>query len=396
VTVRRPDTARQIFLLAGEPSGDMLGARLMRALHEQSPGLDFAGIGGPRMAEEGLRSLFPMDDLSLMGFAEILPHLPHLFMRMRETVAAIDRLQPDMVLTIDSPGFALRLQRRLAGRPLQRVHYVAPQVWAWRPGRARHLARDLDHLLALLPFEPPFFERYGLACSFVGHPIIEEAGQRGDGARFRRRHGLTADEPLLCLLPGSRQGEVDRHLPVLEGAVALLCRSFPDLRVVIPTLSGMASVLRERVGGWPAPALVLDERAERFDAYAASRVAIAASGTVSLEVALAGLPFVTIYRTGPLTAWLARRLISVPHVNLVNVILDRAVVPELLQKDCRADRIAEVAGSLIASEELRSTQRAALEAAAAQLGAASDLPPSQRAAERVLTVLRSHAPRRIP
>jgi lipid-A-disaccharide synthase len=396
VTAGRPDAARRIFLLAGEPSGDMLGARLMRALHEQSPDLTFAGIGGSRMGEQGLKSLFPMEELSLIGFAEILPHLPRLFQRMRETVAAIDRLQPDMVLTIDSPGFALRLQGRLDGRPLQRVHYVAPQVWAWRPGRARHIARELDHLLALLPFEPPFFERYGLECSFVGHPIIEEAGQRGDGGRFRQRHGLGGDEPLLCLLPGSRRGEVEQHLPVLEGAVALLRHSFPDLRVVMPTLPGMASLLRERVHSWPAPVLVLDERSERFDAYAASRVAIAASGTVSLEVALAGLPFVTIYRTGPLTAWLARRLISVPHVNLVNLILDRAVVPELLQKECRADLIAEAAGSLLAREDLRSTQRVALNAAAAQLGAGAELPPSRRAAERVLTVLRSHAPRRTP
>jgi lipid-A-disaccharide synthase len=394
VTVRGPDAARRIFLLAGEPSGDMLGARLMRALHERSPDVGFAGIGGSRMDEQGLKSLFPMEELSLMGFAEILPHLPRLFRRMRETVAAIDRLQPDMVLTIDSPGFSLRLQGRLDGRALQRVHYVAPQVWAWRPGRARQIARDLDHLLALLPFEPPFFERYGLACSFVGHPIIEEAGQRGDGGRFRQRHGLGGDAPLLCLLPGSRRGEVEQHLPVLEGAVTLLHHSFPDLRVVIPTLPGMASLLRERVSPWPTPVLVLGERSERFDAYAASRVAIAASGTVSLEVALAGLPFVTIYRTGPLTAWLAQRLISVPHVNLVNLILDRAVVPELLQKECRADRIAEVAGSLIAREDLRSAQRVALEAAAAQLGAGAELPPSQRAAERVLTVLRSHAPRR--
>jgi lipid-A-disaccharide synthase len=313
---------------------------------------------------------------------------------MRETVAATDRLKPDMVLTIDSPGFSLRLQRRLARLGLLRVHYVAPQVWAWRPGRARHLAHDLDHLLALLPFEPPFFERYGLPCSFVGHPIIEEAGHKGDGARFRRRHGLAEDEPLLCLLPGSRRGEVANHLPVLEGAVALLRHSFPKLRVVIPTLAGMAPALRERVGGWPVPTLVLEERAERFDAYAASRVAIAASGTVSLEVALASLPFVTIYRTSPLTAWLARRLISVPHVNLVNLILDRAAVPELLQKDCRADRIAEVAGSLIASAQLRSTQQAALEEAAARLGVAAELPPSQRAAEQVLTVLRSLPPRR--
>lgn len=380
--------ARRIFLLAGEPSGDMLGARLMQALNERTDGgIAFAGVGGSRMAGQGLDSLFPMDELSLMGFAEIVPHLPRLLARMRQTVAAIERLRPDMVLTIDSPAFSLRLQRRLAGHPLQRVHYVAPQVWAWRADRARRLARDLDHLLALLPFEPPFFERYGLACSFVGHPIIEEAGARGDGARFRRRHGLPDEAALLCLLPGSRRGEVSRHLPVLETAMARLGESVPGLRVVIPTLPGIAPMLHEPVGRWPVPALVVDGSTERFDAYAASRLAIAASGTISLELALAGLPFVTIYRTGPLTGWLARRLIRVPHVNLVNLILHRAAVPELLQEECRADRVAEVAASLMADESLRSAQQAALGEAAARLGATDELPPSRRAAERLLTLL---------
>lgn len=389
--------ARRIFLLAGEPSGDMLGARLMQALHERTDGgIAFAGVGGSRMTGQGLDSLFPMDELALMGFAEILPHLPRLVVRMRQTLAAIERFEPDMVLTIDSPGFSLRLQRRLAGHTFQRVHYVAPQVWAWRAGRARRLARDLDHLLALLPFEPPFFERYGLACSFVGHPIIEEAGARGDGASFRQRHGLPDDTVLLCLLPGSRRGEVSRHLPVLETAMSRLRQSIPGLRVVIPTLPGIAPMLREPVGRWPVPTLVVDGPTERFDAYAASRLAIAASGTISLELALAALPFVTVYRTGPLTGWLARRLIRVPHVNLVNLILHRSAVPELLQEECRADRIAEVAGSLMTDESLRSAQQAALGQAAEQLGATEELPPSRRAAERLLTILRPRASRRTP
>jgi lipid-A-disaccharide synthase len=385
----------QVFVLAGEPSGDMLGGRLLKALDEQAGDrFEFFGVGGPRMAERGLVSLFPMDELSLMGFAEILPHLPRLARRLRETVCEIRRRRPALVLTIDSPGFALRLQRRLGGLPMLRMHYVAPQVWAWRQHRAARLAGDVDHLLALLPFEPPFFERYGLSCSFVGHPITEEAGQRGDGARFRRRYEVAADAPLICILPGSRRSEVIQHLPLLGQAVAILWRRFSRLRVVLPTLGCLAPLVKQMVAGWRVPVLVLEDRCERFDAYAASWLAIAASGTVSLEAALARLPLITIYRTGPVTAWVARRLIRVPHVNLVNLILGRPAVPELLQEDCHPERIAATATRLLEDEELRVDQQAALAEAMARLGTADGRPPSQRAAARVLEVMADAQQRR--
>jgi lipid-A-disaccharide synthase len=380
----------RIFLLAGEPSGDMLGARLMRALRDQAGDrLDFFGVGGARMAEQGLSSHFPIEELSVMGFTEVLPHLPRLHRRLRQTAAEIARSRPDLVVTIDSPGFSLRLQRRLRRLATKRIHYVAPQVWAWRQDRASRLARDLDHLLALLPFEPPFFERFGLPCSFVGHPIVEEAGRAGDGARFRRRYDIPSDAPLLCLLPGSRRAEIGQHLPVLERAMTLLWRRFPRLRLVLPTLGGLAPVVQDLVARWDTPALVIEDRAERFDAYAASWLAIAASGTVALEVALAGLPMITIYRTGALTGWLARRLIRVPHVNLVNLILDRPAIPELLQEDCTPERISDTAAWLLDDPGLREEQTAALAEAAARLGASSDRPPSQRAAARVLDLLAS-------
>jgi lipid-A-disaccharide synthase len=380
----------RIFLLAGEPSGDMLGARLMRALRDQAGDrLEFFGVGGARMAEQGLTSRFPMGELSVMGFTEVLPHLPRLHRRLRQTVAEIARSRPDLAVTIDSPGFSLRLQRRLGPLATKRIHYVAPQVWAWRQDRASTLARDLDHLLALLPFEPPFFERFGLPCSFVGHPIVEEAGREGDGRHFRRRYDIPPDAPLLCLLPGSRRAEIGHHLPVLEHVVALLWRRFPRLRLVLPTLDGLAPVVRDLVARWDIPALVIEDRAERFDAYAASWVAIAASGTVALEVALAGLPMITIYRTGALTGWLARRMIRVPHVNLVNLILDRPAIPELLQEDCTPERIVDTAAWLLDDPGPREEQRAALAEAVARLGAAGDKPPSQRAAARVLDLLGS-------
>ena len=328
-----------------------------------------------------------MHELSSIGSTEILPASPRLWRRLRQTAHEIERRRPDLVLTIDAPGFGLRLQRRLAGRPLVRVHYGALGAWAGREARAIRLARDLDHLLALLPFEPALFRRYGLPCSFVGHPIVEEMNERADGARFRRRYQLPADAPLLCLLPGSRQNEITQHLPVLEQTVALIWRQVSQLRLVLPTQAGMAPLVKRLVGRWQLPVLVLEDRTERFDAYAASWLAIAASGTVSLEVALAGLPAVTIYRTGPLSAWLARRLTPVPHVNMVNLILGRPAIPELLQEDCRPDRIAAAAVRLIGDEALRRDQQAALAEAVSRLRGSDQRPPSQRAAARVLKLL---------
>jgi lipid-A-disaccharide synthase len=385
----------QVFVLAGEPSGDMLGGRLLQALREQAGDrLEFFGVGGPRMAERGLVSMFPMEELSLIGFTEVLPHLPRLALRLARTAREIRRRRPVLALTIDSPGFALRLQRRLAGLPLLRLHYVAPQVWAWRQKRAVRLAGDVDHLLALLPFEPPFFERHGLACSFVGHPITEEAGRRGNGERFRRRYEVPLEVPLICLLPGSRSSEVSQHLPLLGAAVTGLWQRFARIRLVLPTLPQLVPLVKQLVAGWQLPVTVLQDRAERFDAYAASSIAIAASGTVSLEAALAGLPMITIYRTGPVTAWLARRLIKVPHVNLVNLILGRPAVPELLQEDCHPERIAAIASRLLEDAELRGTQQAALAETVTRLRTADGRPPSQHAAARVLEIMADAQPMR--
>jgi len=378
-----------IFLLAGEPSGDIIGARLMQALRRQCgpEGITFIGVGGQRMRDQGLDSLFPMEELSLMGFVEVLPHLPRLLRRLSQTKRAILRRQPDMVLTIDSPSFSLRLQDRLRGRGMIRVHYVAPQVWAWRQGRAKTLGAKIDHLLTLLPFEPRFFERYGLDCSFVGHPIIEEAAKRGDGRRFRRRYDLPDDAPTICLLPGSRRTEIAMHMPVMKETVNRLWKHFPTLKMILPTLPSLAPTIRDMVQDWPLAPLILEERADRFDAYAASRFAIAASGTVALELALAGTPHITIYRTGKITAWLAERLVKVDHVNLVNLILNRPAVPELLLEDCVPERIMVHARRLIEDDEAHHDQETALAEVISSLQGAGTDKPSEQAAHSVLKLL---------
>jgi lipid-A-disaccharide synthase len=360
----------------------------MQALRDQAPGpLEFAGIGGPRMAQGGLFSLFPMAELAPGG---LLPQAPRVWHRLRRTAEEVGRFRPDLVLTIGSPGFALSLQRRLADHPLLRVHYVAPPAWVGHPAGAARLARDLDHLLALLPFEPAYFGSHGVSCSFVGHPIVEEIDADGDGARFRRRYQLPPEAPVLCLLPGAQTSEVTAHLPVLEQTVTRIWQRVSQLRLVLPTVPGQAALVKRLVGGWRLPPLVLEDRADRFDAYAASWLAISAAATSSLEVALAGLPAITIHRAGPLTTWLGRRLIPAPHVNLVNLILGRPAVPELLQDDCRPELIAAAALRLIGDQQLRADQQAALAEAADRLRCEGDLTPSRCAAAKLLELLADH------
>ena len=245
-----------IFVVSGETSGDNLAGRLMGALKEQTGGrVRFAGVGGPMSAAHGLESLFPMHDLSVMGLAEVLPHLPRLIKRLNQTAAAARELKPDVIVTVDSPGFCLRLAHKMRGSGIPIVHYVAPQLWAWRPGRAHKLAERVDHLMALLPFEVPFFANYGISCTYVGHSAIESGATRGDGPEFRERHGLPADGPVLCVLPGSRSGEVRRILPVFGEALRQLIETYPDLHVVIPVVTSVAEEVGALTKDWPLPVI---------------------------------------------------------------------------------------------------------------------------------------------
>lgn len=376
-----------IFVVAGEPSGDALGARLMAALKVETGGaVRFAGVGGEGMAAEGLESLFPMADLTVMGVAEVLPRLPLILRRLAQTATEAKRLRPDAVITIDSPDFSFRLAKRLRGQGIPLVHYVAPSVWAWRPGRAKAIARRLDHLLALLPFEPPYFEREGLACTFVGHPVVEGGADGGDGAAFRARHGIAAEAPLLCVLPGSRRSETSRLLPVFAETLARLGERHAGLRAVVPVIGAVADEVARAAAAWPVPAVVVRGRSEKFDAFAAADAALAASGTVALELAMAGTPAVIAYRLSGLSAWLARRLVKVRHVSLVNLVLDRPVMPELLQDDCRPDRLATALGTLLADAAARRAQVEAGYEALARLGRGGPS-PGTRAARAVLGVI---------
>lgn len=381
-------TAPLIYLVAGEPSGDLLGARLMAALKAETGGrLRFAGIGGERMAAEGLASLFPIRELAVMGAVEVLPHALNIYRRIRQTVAAAAAARPAALVTIDSPSFSLEVSQRLKGRGFPLIHYVAPSVWAWKAWRAKHIARFLDHLLALLPFEPPYFEVHGLKTTFVGHPAIEMGQVATDPAGFRARHGIAADVPVITVLPGSRRGEVSRLAPIFGAAIGLLAARHPGLRAVVPTVETVAEFVAAAVRDWPVPTVVLRDPAEKYQAFAASDAALAASGTVAVELAVAGLPAVIGYRFNWLSAALARRLVKTKYVSIVNVVLDRPLQAELLLDACTPERLAGAIEVLLDDPAAREAHLAGCREAVARLSA-GDGTPSRRAARVILDLAR--------
>jgi lipid-A-disaccharide synthase len=387
-----------IFIITGEPSGDTLGGALIAALRERvGGGLRLAGIGGEHMRAQGIDSLAPLSDLAIAGVAEVVPRAPVIFRHVRDAVAAIEAAQPDAVVTIDSSGFSWRIAQRLRrdGERLPLIHYVAPMVWAWRAGRARRMARWYDHLLALLPFEPLYFREVGLACTYVGHPVIESGAGQGDGARFRETHGIGADEMVLTVLPGSRGGEVRRLIPIFGETLRLSAAAVGPFRVAVPTVETVAETVAEAVRNWPGEPVVLRGDAAKYDAFAASRAALAASGTVALELAMAGLPMTVGYRLSRPTEIMLDRVIKVRQVNLVNLILGRSLVAEHLGPRCTPERLAATLIDLIRDEHVRATHREGYDAAIRLLGV-GDLSPSLKAADQILDIIATHRQQQTP
>ncbi|WP_366656282.1 lipid-A-disaccharide synthase [Fodinicurvata sp. EGI_FJ10296] len=373
-----------ILMIAGEESGDLLGGRLIRALRESSARpVRILGVGGSSMVTEGLESLFPMEDLTAFGLSEVLPKIPTILRRMRQTAAAAVELQPDAMVLIDAPGFNMRLAERLRHRSFPLIQYVAPTVWAWKPGRAKRLARSVDEVLCLFPFEPSWFIRHGLAATDVGHSVVESGANLGDGPAFRREHGVDPQTSLLCMLPGSRRGEIERLLPIFGDTAEQLARNRPGLRVVLPTLPALEQTIREAVAGWPTRPIVIAGKTEKYDAFASSNAAIAASGTVALELAMAGTPHIVAYRVSPPTAWIARRLLTTKYANLVNILFDEAVIPEFIQQDCTVANLTGAIGPLLEGGTEASVQIRRLAEARAMFGS-STIPPSLRAAQAIL------------
>lgn len=330
------DAAPRIFLGAGEPSGDLHAAGVVAAMRRRWPGAVLEAFGGPRMAEAGASVRFRMEDYTVLGFVEILRKLgPH--WRLLRTLRSEFRAgRFDLVVLVDYPGFHLRVAEaaRAAGVPV--LYYIAPQLWAWRPGRARRLARAVDRLAVILPFEAEFFAGAGVPATFVGHPLLDRP--RVPRVEARQRMGAGADDRVLAIFPGSRRQEVQAHWPIFRDAARDLERSGACTRILVAAAPG-----GEYPGADPGelvrgdPGLVL----------AAADAALAKSGTTTLEAALAGVPMVVGYRVNPVTAWLARRMITVPWISLVNLVAERAVVPELVQHHLTAAAVADAAADLL-------------------------------------------------
>ncbi|WP_170523813.1 lipid-A-disaccharide synthase [Ruegeria arenilitoris] len=379
----------RVFLVAGEPSGDRLGGALMEGLKSLVPDIEFDGVGGPLMQAQGLVSRFPMSELSVMGLVEVLPKFFHLKRRIAETAQAILDTQPDVLITIDSPDFSLRVAKQVKARSnIRTVHYVAPSVWAWRPGRADKMAKVIDHVLALLPFEPPYMENAGMECDFVGHPVASEpVATDAQIAQFRADHGL-GDAPIVLALPGSRRGEVDRLAPVFGAALDLYLKDRPDMRVVVPAVAHVADTVAAHVRSWPGQPVVVDPRnivtdqavASKRAAFAAAEIALAASGTVSLELAAQSTPMVIAYKLTWLTQKIAERMVKLDTVTLVNLVSETRTVPECLLDDCTPEAISAALASVSAAPD---AQEQAMAVTMERLGRGGEA-PGLRAARAVL------------
>ncbi|MFD2739367.1 lipid-A-disaccharide synthase [Sulfitobacter aestuarii] len=377
----------KVFILAGEPSGDNLGGALMAGLKLLCPDVTFDGIGGARMQAQGLVSRFDMSELSVMGLAEILPRYRALMARIDETATAVLEMQPDVLVTIDSPDFSLRVARRVREKSRIRiVHYVAPTVWAWRPGRAEKMARWVDHVLALFPFEPPYMEAAGMRCDFVGHPVVAEpVASDAQAAAFRASHGL-GDAPLLLVLPGSRRSEVARLAPVFQQVVARLAEARPELRVVVPAAESVLAEVKRATRTWAGQPLVLDPTAgvapetEKRAAFRAADAALAASGTVSLELAAADTPMVIAYDMNWISRQIIGRLLRVDTVTLVNLVSDTRAVPEFIGANCRPGPISQAVLKLLDAPQV---QQQAMALTMQRLGRGGEA-PGLRAARAVL------------
>ncbi len=383
------ESRKKVYLIAGEASGDQFGGLLMEALKKKSDSLEFYGIGGERMEMQGLKSLFPMSELALMGLFEILPHLPNLMNRLQQTVDNIVKIQPDVIVTIDSPGFTYRIAKRLKKYRIPIIHAVAPSVWAWRPGRAKKIAKFFDHLLTLFPFEPPYFEKEGLPSTFVGHPIVDLGFDDISKEAAKKNFTISSDELLLLLLPGSRRGEIKKLLPMMLEVAKRLQKLDKKIRFKLATVPYQIEEVESLLGQEDLEVEVVTDPLMKKRLMRAADLAIAASGTVSLELALCETPHLVTYKINPLTAWIVKQMILVEHVSLVNLLLGHTCVPELLQENCTVEKIFQTALTLLDEKE-RDVQRSSLATIKGMLAPKGSI-PSQVAAQAVIRFLKGEA-----
>jgi lipid-A-disaccharide synthase len=386
---------KKIYIVAGEPSGDLLGAKLMSAIIKRNPNISIAGVGGEAMTAMGLKSLFNIVDIAVMGFAEVVPKMPLIFRRLKETAKDIERYNPDLLITIDSWGFVHQLLARLHKNcpNLKKLHYVAPQVWAWKKGRTKTAAKIFDALMTLLPNEPQYFERHALKTYFVGHPVAEyaESVTTHDNNAFRNKYNIGAHETILCLLPGSRNSEIKRLAPVFKRVVSEVQKVFPHLFIVIPSVTAMETNVKSAFADCPIPHCVVLGQEERYSAFAASAAALASSGTVTLELAACGTPHVVAYKFGFISSIIINIMVR-PHLfsaNLVNILLHKRVIDECLMECCCTSYILPRLLDIMQDTNKRQSQIDDAKKAL-RLLLPEGMLPSEKAADVVFSILREN------
>ena len=378
------------FLIAGEPSGDILGAKLMRSLKDKDESAEFFGIGGAQMCAEGLNSLLPMQELTVMGIWEAALRLPQLLKIRNGIVEEIEKINPEALITIDFPDFNFSVAKRLKKRgkvKTKAIHYVAPTVWAWRPGRAKDVAQYLDAMMCLFPFEPAYFKKHRLRAVYVGHPITDGDISKGNRDRFRQARDIPDDAKLLGLYFGSRQEELNNIGQIIKDTAIYVSEQLDNIHIVVPTLDGLEYDVVQLLQGIDIPAYIDSDFANKADAIAATDVGIAVSGTVALQLAYTGRPHVIVYKTHPLTYWIVRLLAKVKHIHLGNIILGRDVVPEFIQGRCQAESISDEVISLFEDADKIAQQERGFEEIRKKLGSDLDEKPSDKAARYIMSLL---------
>lgn len=365
----------KILVSAGEASGDRYAAELVAALRKRLPDADFFGCGGQHLRQEGLRTIIRTEDLAVVGLFEVVLHIPRIYRRFRQLVAAVRVEKPQLAILTDAPDFHLRLAKKLHALKIPVTYYVAPQVWAWRKGRLKTMRRLIDHLLVIFPFEQEFFSSHRVSSTFVGHPLADHVKVTTERDSFFRQHGLDSNKRLIALLPGSRRGEALRHLPALEDAVSRLS-SQSDLQFILPASVTTGKAFFEE--NWSGQRITIVE-GETQDAVGHADLALVASGTATVETALLGTPMVTFYRLSWPSYWLAKMLVDVPFYSMVNLLAGRAVIPELIQQDCNGKKLAAEATRLLQQESERCRMVEALAEIKETLRAG--VPAAERAAE---------------
>ncbi len=379
---------KKFFIIAGEASGDLLGAKLIAELKRQNPQSSFIGVGGRLMKEQGLESIFPMEDLSVMGFLEVLPHLPKLINRINYTVEEIIRQQPDCVVTIDSPDFCFRVIKKIKHeKNIKKIHLIAPSVWAYREGRAQKISKLYDLLLAILPFEPPYFEKYGLKTVFIGHPITENAPDISQkyniSQKFRLENKIKNDEIVFYVTPGSRNGEVKKIFPEFITALNLLYGQQKNIKVVIPLVDKTKDLVT-RMASDLKMNYIFCEKHDKEKALMSSDFALAKSGTNTLEISLYQIPMVIAYKINVITHFILCLMVKIKYANLVNLVLNEEIIPEMLQDKCQSQKIFELLNQMIGNKKLCQDQVIKSQTALKIMGLGFERNPSQKAAAEIL------------